>query len=111
MTGMSLAACTIAQAIRWVKLSFLPAAFSCLRRPSRVSTSTVRKLVAVGNERLSFMKRASVAAGPRVGFVPASAAGAGGGGAPVALIAALAAGLVFRPRGAGPGIGQDITPL
>src|SRR4051812_40336504 len=86
MTGMSFAAWTIAHAIRWVKESFLPAPLSCLRRPSSVSTSTVRKLVAVGIERLSFMKRASVAAGPRIGFAPAGGAlvrggGGGGGGA------------------------------
>src|SRR3954447_537047 len=64
MTGMSFAACTMAHAIRWVKESFLPAPLSCLRRPSSESTSMVRKLVAVGIERLSFMKRTSVAAGP-----------------------------------------------
>src|SRR3954452_12176849 len=75
MTGMSFAACTIAHAIRWVNESFLPAPLSCLRRPSSVSTSTVRKLVAVGIERLSFMKRASVAAGPRIGMAPAGADG------------------------------------
>ena len=69
---MSPAACTIAQAIRCVKESFLPAAFSSLRRPSRASTGTVRKLVAVGIERLSFMNFTSVAAGPRMGVTSAA---------------------------------------
>ena len=67
MTGMSRAAWTIAQAIRCVNDSFLPAALSALRRASRASTGTVRKLVAVGIDRLSFMNFTSVAAGPRMG--------------------------------------------
>ena len=71
MTGMSRAACTIAQAIRCVNESFFPAAFSSLRRPSSRSTGTVRKLVAVGIERLSFMNFTSVAAGPRMGLTSA----------------------------------------
>src|SRR5918998_1753956 len=71
MTGMSRAACTIAQAIRCVKESLRPASLSAARREARVSTSSVRKLVAVGIERLSFMKRASVAAGPRMGVFEA----------------------------------------
>src|SRR3954470_15331866 len=97
MTGISSAALTIAQAIRWGKESFLPAPLSALRRSSRRSTSRVRKLVAVGMVRLSFMKRARVAAGPRIGVVPASgtadrgpltAGGAAGGAeAPLPLIA------------------------
>ena len=64
---MSRAAWTIAQAIRWVKLSLRPASLSSRRRASSTSTWSVRKLVAVGIERLSSMKRASVAAGPRIG--------------------------------------------
>src|SRR4051794_40679991 len=85
---MSRQACTIDQAIRWVKESFLPAALSALRLVSRMSTSSVRNEVAVGIDRLSFMKRASVAAGPRIGFGPGAggAVGGGGGGGRVAAV-------------------------
>ena len=41
ITGMSRAACTIAQAIRWVNESLRPAALSAARRSARVSTSSV----------------------------------------------------------------------
>ena len=40
-------------------------------------TDSVRKLVAVGIVRLSFMKRASVAPGPRIGFAPGGGVFAG----------------------------------
>src|SRR4051794_6177368 len=105
MTGMSFAAWTIAHAIRWVKESFLPAPLSCLRRPASVSTSAGGELVAVGVGRLSFMKRASVAAGPRIGLAPAGAgAGAGlaGAEAPLPESAAWTSSLVTRPRGPEP---------
>src|SRR5680860_1252419 len=52
ITGHCRAACTIAQAIRWVKETFSPRSFSCvlsaLRFASSVSTATVRNEVAVG---------------------------------------------------------------
>ena len=69
---MSRAACTTAQAIRCVNESLRPLALMALRRSSSSSTGRVRKLVAVGIERLSFMKRTSVAAGPRIGVVCAA---------------------------------------
>jgi hypothetical protein len=68
---MSRAAWTIAHAIRWVNESFLPASLSAARRVASVSTSSVRKLVAVGIDRLSFMNLTSVAAGPRMGVFDA----------------------------------------
>src|SRR3954468_6930305 len=119
MTGMAFAAWTMAHAIRWVKESFLPAPFSCLRRPSRVSTSTVRKLVAVGIERLSFMKRASVAAGPRIDLAPGGGADGGvadgrgldGTEAPFPAIAASTSSFVTRPRGPEPWRPETSTPL
>ena len=56
MTGISsVATRAIAYAIRWVNETFWPAAFSCLRRASRVVTVSVRNEVAVGIERLSSM--------------------------------------------------------
>ena len=79
ITGMSPAALTIAQAIRWVNESLRPAALSVARRSASTSTVRVRKLVAVGIERLSSMKRTSVAAGPRIGTdSPVPAAGCAG---------------------------------
>ncbi len=104
MTGMSSVARTIAQAIRWVNESFLPAALSCPRRPASSSTASVRKLVAVGIERLSSMKRARVAAGPRIGAVDAPAGAAGGAGVvgaapPLPEMAASTSCFVTRPRG------------
>jgi len=54
MAGCSLAACTIAYAMMWVKLTFslrsalLSAALSPLRRASRTPTPSVRSEVAVG---------------------------------------------------------------
>ncbi len=87
----------------WVKLIRLPAAFSSLRRASSTSTGSVRKLVAVGIERLSSMKRASVAAGPRIGLssasVGASAVGDAAAGAPSPSTAASTSSFVTRPRG------------
>src|SRR3954447_10683707 len=74
------AARTIPQAIRWVNESFLPAFLRALRRSSSRPTSSVRKLVAVGIERLSFMKRARVAAGARGGRRGGAAEGCGPGG-------------------------------
>src|SRR5919199_3959003 len=100
MVGQSPAAFTIAQAIRWVKDSLRPAALSVRRRSSSTVTGTVRKLVAVGIDRLSFMKRARVAAGPRMGVRSASAGGAGGPSPP---IAARTAALVDPPPGPPPG--------
>ncbi len=85
MTGQSSAALTIAHAIRWVKESLRPAFLSARRRASSVVTGTVRKLVAVGIERLSFMKRTSVAAGPRIGRVSPSAGAEGAAARSVAL--------------------------
>ncbi len=56
MTGISsVATRAIAYAIRCVNETFRPAAFSCLRRASRVVTVSVRNEVAVGIERLSSM--------------------------------------------------------
>ena len=101
---MSPAAWTIAQAIRCVKESFLPAALSSLRLPSSASTGTVRKLVAVGIERLSFMNFTSVAAGPRMGWTSAAA------GAPLPSTAARTSSLVTRPRGPDPGIASTSSP-
>ena len=97
MTGMSRAAWTIAQAIRCVNDSFLPAALSALRRASRASTGSVRKLVAVGIDRLSFMNLTSVAAGPRMGSTAAAPAGA-----PFPSTAARTSSFVTRPRGPEP---------
>ncbi len=72
MTGMSSpAARTIAQAIRCVNESFLPAPLSWARRSASSPTDSVRKLVAVGIDRLMSMNRASVAAGPRITVVSA----------------------------------------
>ena len=72
ITGHSWAALTIAQAIRWVKLTFIPrslrTSLSALRLASSVSTASSRNEVAVGIERLSFIALARVAAGPRRGF-------------------------------------------
>src|SRR4051794_35104386 len=101
----------MAQAIRWVNESFLPAALSDLRRASSVPTSSVRNEVAVGIDRDSFMKRASVAAGPRIGFAPGAggalgALKAGGGGvavppalAPLPASAFSTSAFVTLPRG------------
>ena len=121
MTGMSRAACTIAQAIRWVNDSLRPASLSARRRASRVSTSSVRKLVAVGIARLSFMKRASVA-GPRMGVAVRSpqsrgpeaarwTARLGPGAAPPVSIAASTSALVTRPRGPLPSIALRSMPF
>ncbi len=122
ITGMLFVASTIPQAIRWVKESLRPAALSSARREASVSTGSVRKLVAVGMERLSSMKRASVAAGPRIGLVPAPSgaggAGAGGAGALAALgaagvcplLAASTSSLVIRPRGPVPVRAVRSTP-
>ncbi len=103
ITGMSFVASTIAQAIRWVNESFLPAPLSCLRYASSLSTGSVRKLVAVGIDRLSSMNLASVAAGPRITFdsTPAGGAGALGPAGPEPLPAAAfsTSALVTRPRG------------
>ena len=53
----SFAACTIAQATRWVKETFIPRSLSdplsALRFASSVSTAIVRNEVAVGTSRLS----------------------------------------------------------
>ena len=106
---MSPAACTIAQAIRCVNDSFLPAAFSSLRRPSSASTGTVRKLVAVGIERLSFMNFTSVAAGPRMGWTSAPA-GAGAAAPPFPSTAASTSSFVTRPRGPDPVIASTSMP-
>ena len=84
MTGHSFAASTIAQAIRWVKETFIPRSLStplsALRLASSVSTASVLNEVAVGIERLSSIALASIAAGPRSGFAsprpPARAAAA-----------------------------------
>ena len=76
-------------------------AFRSLRRASSTSTGSVRKLVAVGIERLSSMKRASVAAGPRIGLSSAPA-GAVGRGRPVALDAREHVVLGHAPARAGP---------
>ncbi len=119
MTGMSRAACTMAQAIRWVKESLRPPSLRALRRCHSVSTSSVRKLVAVGIERLSFMKRASVAAGPRIGVRPASRGGAfGGAGAGAGAVApppfdtaASTSAFVTRPRGPEPSSALTSTPF
>src|SRR5258708_2052418 len=70
----------VANGMLWLKERFLPASFRAFRCAWSTLTGTVRKLVAVGMPRLAFMKRASVAAGPRRGVVSAPA-GAGGGGA------------------------------
>jgi hypothetical protein len=104
MTGMSRAAWTIAQAIRCVNDSFLPAALSALRRASRASTGRVRKLVAVGIDRLSFMNLTSVAAGPRMGSTATSA------GAPFPSTAARTSSFVTRPRGPEPLIPATSRP-
>src|ERR1044072_6833287 len=68
ITGCRLAACTIAQATRWVKETFIPRSFSvpfkALRFASSVSTATVRNEVAVGTARLSSIACASIPARP-----------------------------------------------
>ena len=66
---------------------------------SSTSTGSVRKLVAVGIERLSSMKRASVAAGPRIGTAVAPSGAGGALGAPLPCTAASTSSLVTRPRG------------
>jgi hypothetical protein len=57
ITGHCFAACTIAQAIRWVNDTFSPRSLSCalsaLRLASSVSTAIVLNDVAVGTSRLS----------------------------------------------------------
>ena len=85
----------------------MPAALSALRRASSVSTSSVRKLVAVGIERLSFMKRASVAAGPRIGLASAPPAAARGRRA-VALDRGLHVVLRHAPARAGARDGAEV---
>ena len=81
ITGHSCPALTIAQAIRWVKLTFIPRSFrtpfSALRLASSVSTASVRNEVAVGIWRLSSIALASAPAGPRRTFASPSAAAAG----------------------------------
>ncbi len=99
--------------MRWVKESLRPAFFSARRRASSVVTGTVRKLVAVGIERLSFMKRTSVAAGPRIGVVSPSAGAAGAAGAAAAPLPSMAfctSSLVTRPRGPVPVSALRSTP-
>jgi hypothetical protein len=107
---MSRAACTIAQAIRWVNESFLPPALSSLRRPSSTSTGSVRKLVAVGIERLSFMNFTSVAAGPRMGWTSAPAEAGAAAPPPLPSTAASTSSLVTRPRGPEPVIDSTSRP-
>ena len=80
-----------------------------MRRASSTSTGTVRKLVAVGIERLSSMKRASVAAGPRIGLSSAPA-GASGAAAPLPSSALSTSSFVTRPRGPVPLIESRSTP-
>ena len=80
-----------------------------MRRASSTSTGTVRKLVAVGIERLSSMKRASVAAGPRIGLSSAPA-GASGAAAPLPSSAPSTSSFVTRPRGPVPLIESRSTP-
>ena len=75
-----------------------------------MSTGSVRKLVAVGIERLSSMKRASVAAGPRIGTAVAPSGGAGACGAPLPCTAASTSSLVTRPRGPLPRTLDTSTP-
>ena len=60
----SVAAIAIAQAMMCVKETLRPASFNCLRRASIVPTDRLRKLVAVGTDRLSSMYLASIAAPP-----------------------------------------------
>src|SRR4051794_30345099 len=113
MTGQSAAALTMAQATRWVNDSFFPAALSALRRASKASTGTDRKLVAVGIDRLSFMNFTSVAAGPRIGLLDAPAGGAGPLGAaawPLPSSADITSALVTRPRGPEPATASRSTP-
>ena len=107
---MSRAACTIAQAIRCVNESFLPPALSAFRRASSASTGTLRKLVAVGIDRLSFMNFTSVAAGPRIGSVVAPSAGLAGADPPLPSTAASTSSLVTRPRGPEPVIASTSRP-
>ena len=80
ITGHSLAAWTIAQAIRWVKETFIPRSLRiplrAFRLASRVSTEIVRNEVAVGTSRLSSIAWASIPAGPRSAFASPAAAGA-----------------------------------
>ena len=73
MDRISAALRTIAQPMRWVKLTLRGAIwpFSSFRRASSVATSTSRKLVAVGTPRLATMFCASRAAGPLIGVAPA----------------------------------------
>ena len=72
----------------------MPAALSERRRASSRPTGTLRKLVAVGIERLSFMNFTSVAAGPRIGSAPAGAEGL-----PSPSTALSTSSFVTRPRG------------
>ena len=118
MTGMSSpAARTIAQAIRCVNESFLPAPLSCARRSASSPTDSVRKLVAVGIDRLMSMNRARVAAGPRMTVVSAPS-GTGAGGAaglaeaplPPPAAAFCTSALVTRPRGPVPVSLEVSTP-
>src|SRR5574338_894602 len=109
MERWSLAACTIAQPMRWVKLTFFGAIrpFSALRRRSRMATSTSRKLVAVGTARLATMFWTSRADGPLIGVAP-SGTDAAAGAAAGAGFADGAVGMGSAGAGAG---GADAWPL
>ena len=110
----SLAASTIAQPMRWVKLTLRGAIcpFSSFRRASRVATSISRKLVAVGTPRLAVMFCASRAAGPLIGVAPSGSFGAGLGSAGAASVGASAASARLLPlpaasAGAAAGTGSN----
>jgi hypothetical protein len=73
-------ACTIAQPIRWVKLTFPPRVrrswlLRILRLTSSSLAGTTRMDVAVGTPRLASMFSAIVAATPRRGFASSGTAG------------------------------------
>ena len=80
ITGHSFAAWTIAQAIRWVKETFIPRslriALRAFRLASRVSTEIVRNEVAVGTSRLSSIAWASIPPARAAAFASPAAAGA-----------------------------------
>ena len=107
IAGHSWPALTIAQAIRWVKLTFIPRSlstpFSALRLASSVSTASVRNEVAVGIWRLSSIALASAPAGPRsdLGLAVGGASGAGGRRGAVAAAGGQDVGLRDLAAGAG----------
>ena len=112
ITGHSVAARTMAHAIRCVNESLIPRSLSwvliALRLASSVSTGSVRNDVAVGVVRLSSMALTSIAAGPRRGLASPAFAGAAGA-APLPSAASTSA-FTTLPPGPEPSTDPRSTP-